>query len=81
MSKYVAHKLSQQPKLQSKSNKKDPVPAFAVATDTSDVAAESAVAEPAASPVPAPIAAVSPFVQTIPPRALGIILCAKLNLC
>ena len=55
MSKYVVHKLSLKCKLQSKCSKKDPVPASAVASDSTDVAAESAVAEPAASPVPAPV--------------------------
>ena len=42
--------------MQSKRSKKDPVPAPAVA----DVAAESAVAEPSSSPVPASVPEVSP---------------------
>ena len=55
MSKYLAHKLSLQ------RNKKDPVPASAVASDNTDVAAEPAVVKPAASPVPASVTTVSPI--------------------
>ena len=47
MSKYVAHRISLQRKLQTKRSKKDTVPIPAVAV----VAAESAVAEPSALPV------------------------------
>ena len=83
MSKYVAHKLSLQCKLQSKDSNKDPL----VASDSTDVAAEPAVAEPAASLVPAPVAAAttphppSLFIWTVPLRVLTVILCARLNLC
>ena len=59
MSRYVAPKLSLQRKLQSKRGKKDPAPTV-IAADATDVVAESAVAEPSLSPVPASVPAVSP---------------------
>ena len=76
MSKYVAHKRTLQRNLQSKCSKKNPVPAPAAAADAMDIAAEYAVAEPSASPVPASVPAVSPVhVDNSSQGVRGEILC------
>ena len=56
MTKYVAHKLSLQSKLQSKRSKKDPAPVPVVVADAADVA----VTEPSSPPVPTSSTSVSP---------------------
>ena len=60
MTKYVAHKLSLQHKLQSKCNKKDPASAPVVAANATDVAADAAVTEPFMFPVLTSVTSVCP---------------------
>ena len=84
MAKYVAHTLSLQCKLQQKHIKKDPVPAAEVASESTDVAAESAAAEPVASPVIASVAAVPLFALMIRKIHLRVLVqrsCLRLSLC